>query len=349
MMPKKHNPWLLDVPVVFQLWIRPQLTAQQFAQIAKARPSKLYIVSDGGRNDEEWGKIQQSRALVETIDWDCTVTRLYLDDNQGMYATMHYWLSYVFDHAKEAACIFMEDDIIPSVSFFRYCADLLYRYQDDLRIQAISGINALGCCEEMQADYFFASVGSVWGCAFWKRTYDNFKNLGYLKDDYAVRCSVDALLPDYTERQQVMRTYAAIRDGRLVDGKHPPGLEFFLVAHAVSQNQLWINPKKNLTSCFGAGDDAEHNVDLKKLPKAARRRFNQPVYELGPSIIHPSAVVRDIRYEKNVKKLYAVGRPMVRAWRRFVGVLMQIRYGDFSKLCKKAYTRFFCRETVVEK
>ena len=49
--------YLVDIPVRINIWIRPECQRRQFEVIKKARPSILFIQSDGGRNDEEWQAI----------------------------------------------------------------------------------------------------------------------------------------------------------------------------------------------------------------------------------------------------------------------------------------------------
>ena len=45
--------FLVDVPVAVQIWIRPENQRKQFEILREARPSTLLIISDGGRNEEE--------------------------------------------------------------------------------------------------------------------------------------------------------------------------------------------------------------------------------------------------------------------------------------------------------
>jgi hypothetical protein len=80
-------------------------------------------------------------------------------------------------------CIFLEDDVLVSVSFFRYCEELLEKYRDDLRVHYISGMNYLGKYSGPNSDYFFSGEGSIWGYATWKRTIE-LQNLNYRKDEY---------------------------------------------------------------------------------------------------------------------------------------------------------------------
>lgn len=41
------NDYLVDVAVEINIWIRPNLQREQFEVIKKARPSVLFLISDG--------------------------------------------------------------------------------------------------------------------------------------------------------------------------------------------------------------------------------------------------------------------------------------------------------------
>ncbi|MFR2205318.1 MAG: hypothetical protein ACLS5X_06305, partial [Eubacterium sp.] len=80
------KPYLVDVPVRINIWIRPECQRKQWDVIKQARPSVLFIQSDGGRNEKEWKAILQNRKMIEDeLDWDCKVFKIYKDENQGLY------------------------------------------------------------------------------------------------------------------------------------------------------------------------------------------------------------------------------------------------------------------------
>lgn len=82
-----QRPFLVDVPVRVNIWIRPQCQRAQFEVLKKACPSIMIIQSDGGRNEKEWEAIKQNRMLFDDeIDWNCCVYKLYEESNQGLYA-----------------------------------------------------------------------------------------------------------------------------------------------------------------------------------------------------------------------------------------------------------------------
>jgi hypothetical protein len=67
--------WRLQTPVAFLVFNRPETTARVFAEIARAKPPSLLVVSDGPRAGwpGESEKCAAVRGVVERVDWDCQV------------------------------------------------------------------------------------------------------------------------------------------------------------------------------------------------------------------------------------------------------------------------------------
>ena len=111
--------------VVFLIYNRADLTARSFAKIREAKPSRLFIVADGPKDDGERVKCLDARAVCEDIDWPCSVSRNYSDINLGCRDRVSSGLDWVFSQVEDA--IILEDDCVPEPSFFRFCTDMLQR------------------------------------------------------------------------------------------------------------------------------------------------------------------------------------------------------------------------------
>ena len=76
--------------------------------------------------------------IVKNVDWDCNVKYLIHEKNLGCSrAGIAAW-NWLF--SQEDRMIFVEDDGVPSVSFFYYCQELLEDYKDNDKI-AISVVS----------------------------------------------------------------------------------------------------------------------------------------------------------------------------------------------------------------
>lgn len=314
------KPYAVDVPVAINIWVRPECQKKQFEVIREARPSVLFVTSDGGRNEREWTIIRQNRKLYEDgIDWDCKVYYLYEDKNNGMFAMGRLRRQFIW--SKVDRCIFLEDDQIPSVSFFRFCAEMLEKYKDDLRISMVCGMNHLGVYEDVNSDYFFSRAGSIWGFAMWRRTCEGYGDFSYGKDPYVME-----RLRDATKGQKdVWKQFEAFARNTNYEGR-PAGDEFFLAMNAYGQSQLLIVPKYNMISNIGSTGDAAHAGELRTLPHGIRRVFNMKTYELQFPLKHPGYVIEDKAYEKKINRIMGYGHPLVQAWRKIERSFLVLRY-----------------------
>lgn len=327
--------YLVDVPVKLILWSRPELTRRVWEVLKEARPSILFIISDGGRNPEEKALIEESRKVVEEIDWECTVYKQYFEDNQGMYSMMR--LSGEFIFSKVDRCIFLEDDNIPSVSYFQFCAEMLEKYKDDLRIGAINGFNVLGEYEECSSDYFFSREGSIYGFATWKRAYLPLleSDLDFTHDEYIYNL-VRKNAKDYPVFRGGMKKY---KEGKTYAG-HAPGEEFYQTASVFTQNQLYLIPKKNLISNVGCSDGGAHTRDLKKMAHGWHRIYEVKRYECEFPLIHPKYIVPDTYFEKKRNYIYAAGHPIILFCRRCESAMRMILFGDVKDVIKRVSSMF---------
>src|SRR5438876_1571704 len=100
---------MLTTPVALIIFNRPETTARVFAEIARARPSKLLLVADGPRLDhpEDVEKCAATRAIVERVNWPCEVLTNFSEANLGCKARVSGGIDWVFNQAEEA--IILED------------------------------------------------------------------------------------------------------------------------------------------------------------------------------------------------------------------------------------------------
>lgn len=333
---------LINAPVNLIIWSRPDFLRRQFEVVKKARPKILIIVSDYGRNEAECAAIEESRAITTEIDWKCQVHRLYWYENQGLYSKGSQAARYIWERFDR--CIFLEDDDIPAVSFFRFCDEMLERYKDDLRVGCICGMNSVGIYEDCSADYFFSNRGCIWGCAYWKRTYDLFAERAYLTDPYILeRIRENAGKSD----EDLYACVQELAEKDTVDN-HVPGDEYFLSLGVYLHHQLQLVPTKNQISNIGCDTRAAHSNDAKFLPKKIQRLYNLPTYEYDFPLNHPRYVIRDRHFEEIVDDIFARGSLRKQYLRLAEIAWRKLRYGGFSAVAASV-KKHLKREITVEK
>lgn len=330
------KPYLVDVPVAIQAFIRPQMLEKQWAVIKEARPSILFIRSDGPRDtvptDAEL--IAKSRAITEDVDWECTVYRLYEEKNIGMYGMMKKCPPFIW--SKVDRCIFLEDDQVPAVSFFRFCAELLEKYKDDLRVERITGVNLCGSWEDTPDDYFFARVPASSGTAMWRRSYmARDLELTYAKNPYVME-HVKRDLPWYLKKQFVSfaetGTYA----------NHKPGGEFFARHAEYLNHQMIIVPKYNLLNNIGVGAGSTHTgSNMKAMPKGLQKQYGMKTYEYQFPLKHPAFVFPDTKFEKEREKHLGVASRGQALWRTVERTFRLLFTGNAKKILGGLKKRLF--------
>lgn len=166
---------MFDVPILFIVYNRPNLTRIVYEEIKKIKPKQLYIAFDGPKEEvsNDLEKCMLVRQLFQdSIDWDCKVYTLYQIKNLGGKWGGYTAIKWFFENVKEG--IILEDDDVPDQSFFPFCQELLEKYRNDARIGTISGDNFQFGRNKTQDSYYFSKYLHGWGWATWKRVWESF-------------------------------------------------------------------------------------------------------------------------------------------------------------------------------
>lgn len=193
----------LTTPVAIIVFARMDCAEQLLDTLRRAKPEKLYVISDAPRPDKEGEdiKVAAVRKYVEThIDWECEVKYNYSDKNMGPKYRIYSGISWVFEQEEQA--IILEDDCIPSNDFYRYCQEMLEMYKEEESVWLISGKNVLRK-QNSKEPYFFARFAETWGWATWRRAWNQVdiemsswpeakksKALRYAYDFWSYRCYI---------------------------------------------------------------------------------------------------------------------------------------------------------------
>lgn len=164
-----------EAPVLLITFNRADNTRKVIEKIREAKVKKLYVANDapraGNTKDEENRK--QILDLLKEIDWDCELHTLFHEVNQGNGfgpVAAYNW----FFRCEEMGII-LEEDMVPSLSFFDFCNFCLQKYKYDERIWSISGVSHHSNSEYFSGkDYLFTRYAATCAWATWKRCWDKF-------------------------------------------------------------------------------------------------------------------------------------------------------------------------------
>lgn len=165
----------LKTAVLFLIFNRPDTSEKVFQAIRAARPPKLYIACDGARPNKA-GEAEMVEGLRKKIlagvDWPCEVHTLFRETNLGCKLAVSSAITWFFDQEEQG--IVLEDDCLPSPTFFRFCETLLDRYANDESVAGVSG--DFRPLKSKQDRDTFGRVGYplIWGWASWRRVWKNY-------------------------------------------------------------------------------------------------------------------------------------------------------------------------------
>jgi len=281
----------LTTPVAFIIFNRPDTTERVFAEIAKAKPTKLLVIADGARANKEGDveKVAATRVIINRVDWDCEVLTNFSDINLGCDSRVSSGLDWVFKHVEEA--IILEDDCLPHPTFFRFCEEMLTRYRDDARIGMISGDNFQFGLRLTDESYYFSNISNTWGWASWRTRWQNdydttmknwtgLINKGRLADLFRTQDEQDFFTNIFE------KTYK----GKII----PWDYKWFFGIRV--NGRIAVMPNVNLISNIGFGEDATHTKGVSVLA-------NMELQEMVFPLKHPEGMfassVLDNRYFEN--------------------------------------------------
>lgn len=231
-------------------------------------------------------------------------------------------------------CIVLEDDDVPSQSFFPFCKEMLDRYEHDNRVWLISGFNEDEVSADVPDDYFFTSTFSIWGWASWRRVIDTWDGTySFLDDPNAVK-----LLNDIIRQRKYRKSMMDLTRKHKASGI--PYYETIFWASMMLNNGLAIMPKRNLINNIGLTADSTHySASEKTTPRGLRKIFTMKRFELQFPLKHPRYVIDNVAYKERFYRHSAWGHPWIKLGRSLEELFLNLRYGNFRVIGKAITNR----------
>jgi hypothetical protein len=275
----------LETAVLLITYKRIDTTKSVFEAIKLAKPPRLYIASNIGFDDRSNQDVFKVRSFLESsVDWNCEVYKLYRSRHLSAKDSISSAIDWFFDNEKMG--IILEDDCLPSQSFFLFCENLLNKYKDDLRIWHIGGTSTLN--DEIllnNESYYFSNFNHIWGWASWAnrwKMYDRdlllfneFVNLRYIEN-----ITKNKLLQNFW-----------ISNFNNVHNKKIDTWDYQWYYTTWINRGLSIIPTANLVSNLGFSADATHTSD------AGHRLSNMERKEIDLKLVHPKIMMPNTIYD----------------------------------------------------
>jgi hypothetical protein len=280
-------PHALNTAVLLLVFNRLETTKQVFEAIRHAKPPRLYVAADGPRTNKE-GEAEKTEAvrdyIMQNIDWKCEVETLFRKENLGCKYAPVAAITWFFEN--EEMGIILEDDCLPSQSFFWFCEELLEKYKENMRVGQISGDNFQKGIKRGVADYYFSIYGHIWGWASWANRWQNYDvDLNSFNDT--------KFIEEIFDEKNSKRFWIEIFKKMKVGGAD--AWDYQWVFALWRAKQLTVLPNINLIENIGFGVDATHTTEESEL---ANLKVSEIVLNR-----HPKNVERDIEADEFTAKL----------------------------------------------
>lgn len=278
-----------DVPILFCTFNRLECTQKVFERIREIKPERLYLLSDGPRenvNDEKEKVEAVRKYLEENVDWECQVYKNFASKNMGCGKRMSSGISWAFE--KEERLIILEDDCLADLSFFKYCKELLELYENDENVMLIGGYNPLGMWKDKS--FVFTPFAEIWGWATWKRVWEQY--------DYDISDWKEHKISPYMKsfmNDKEIKHYTQLFD--CVYAHEIDTWDYQLQYLVLKRGALTVVPCKNMIKNIGFGVDATHT-------KTTPINLCNESFEMEFPLCIPANVKGNEEYNKQIMNLY---------------------------------------------
>ena len=271
-------------PVLLIIHKRPQLTEQVFSRIRAVRPTQLFVAADGPACPADRVLCMAARDIVRQVDWECEVHTKFSDVNLGSGGGPREAIDWVLSERGEA--IILEDDCIPEIAFFEFCAALLDRYRDDRRVMEIGGANyGTRPVEVAPHTYHFSQYAHTHGWATWQRAWALYDRT--LSSWPGLRES--ELFQRICRTPAERRFWTYLFDG-VAAGYYPASWDYAWQFMRFVNEGLSAVPGVNLIRNIGYGEMATHTKEKSGVHLDTVGKLS--------SIDHPTEVVQNRAYDE---------------------------------------------------
>lgn len=306
----------MNKPVLFIVFNRFDTAQKVFEQIRLAQPPRLYIASDGARENVENEKaiVENIRKwILENIDWDCEVKTLFREENLGCAKNIAKTISWFFEN--EPAGIILEDDCCPSQSFFKFCDEALDKYKDNKKIWSIDGCNSVDMYLERNNSIYASKCMNCWGWATWADRWQYFNaDLTTYNPENIIR-----FLDKIPYQIYWLRVLYRYNHTSLNSWYYPWALNI------MEHQGLSIFPDENLISNIGF--DGVHYKNRNKKSKILTRLKNSEIENINL----PDEVLYDNKFDNLIfKHFYRINSFMVKFILRFLSEIITFNFAGES-------------------
>ncbi len=162
--------------ILLLLYKRPEFAKKQLDMLLNICPdSQVFVSIDGPKNIKDQGVFKTKKVVSEyKTKFKKNLIIKSSSKNLGCRHGVESAIDWFFKHVDRG--IILEDDCVPDPTFFKYCNQLLNKYQNDSRVGMISGTNPF-VNSGLEYSYLFSNQSIVWGWATWKNRWQDYQEV----------------------------------------------------------------------------------------------------------------------------------------------------------------------------
>lgn len=277
----------IDVPILYCGYNRYKFTNESIKILKKIKAKKIYIWLDGPKkNNIDQKKCKKVKELIKKTKFNCKVIFKFQKKNLGCKYSIYNAISWFFEN--ETAGIILEDDILPSDGFFKFCEYGLKKYKQSRKISMICGTNYLGSGKKSNV-YFYSKHFLIWGWATWK---NRWKKYDVEMKDWNLKKIKLKIKKQYSKSEY---NFLSERFNQLTnDYKDTWDIQWYFTC--IKQNFLCVMPDANLVSNIGI-----YGTHSNKFYKTL---FLKPGEIDVNKLKYPNKLVRNIKYDLLLHKIF---------------------------------------------
>ncbi|QWE24972.1 hypothetical protein FD977_01555 [Polynucleobacter sp. AP-Elch-400A-B2] len=307
---------IIKAPVAVIVYNRPDHTRRLVECIKHHQFSHLIFIADGPKSPSDEGDCALVRSLVSR-DWGCPVDYVFSRKNLGCRERVVSGLDFVFQ--KFPSAIILEDDCLPSDSFFDFCEMALRRYEANDQILMACG-TVLVEPAQYEFSYFFSQIPHIWGWATWRNRWEKYsKKVTNYQEFYEFK-KINGDLPEPF-------VWNLCENLRKIESGTLDTWDVQMTYLATSQNLLSVFPSKNLICNIGFDKRGTHTKQISVLGGLRLHQFDKHVKH--PEVL---AALSQNDLERMLLEGHA-GNP----WMRLIKVLRRRR--GFSQVLNRLFLK----------
>ncbi len=271
----------MNAPILLMTYRRPINTEKILKLLQKYNQKNVFIFNDGLKIKDHIKDHAETRKVILKYKKINKYKIIFPKKNLTQKNNLPFALNKIFKFYDRA--IILEDDCIPCKNFFKFCNQLLKKYENDNRISQISGNNFLNFKKVKRRNhdsYFFSMFTSSWGWATWKNRWQ-----GYYDSEIKLwpKVKKEDWLKDIFNNQKSYDFWTKAFDRRYKQLDNDWDRPWTLIN--LANNRLNIFPNKNLISNIGEDKAALHS-NPKKWNNLKLENMKFP-------LIHPKVICCD--------------------------------------------------------